>query len=115
MRKASESVLADVCFSARRALRGQTPASLRAYSFAVDETSKLILLRAHFAVAPSAADLADISVVDTEICADFLDRFETKTDVEVAPPATSLSLLDGGIAYLRAGEPGECCSVTDRS
>jgi hypothetical protein len=90
-------------------LRGQTPPSLRAYSFAIDRKNRLILLRAHFAAPPSEDDLDDISVAETEIDADFLDRFEWKTDVEISPIGTPLSFLSGGIVYLRDGEPGTCC------
>jgi hypothetical protein len=36
-----------VCGSARRALQGQTPATLRAYSFAIDRENKRFRLRAH--------------------------------------------------------------------
>jgi len=67
-----EELLSDVCFSATRALRGQTPVGLRAYSFAIDLEIREILLRAHFDAPPSEDDLEDISVVETEIDADFL-------------------------------------------
>ena len=43
-----EQLLRDICGSARRALDGQTPSTLRAYSFAIDHSIGLILLRAHF-------------------------------------------------------------------
>lgn len=49
-----------VDLSAKRALRGQTPSNLRAYSFAVDAGHRSILLRAHFATSPSEADIDDI-------------------------------------------------------
>jgi hypothetical protein len=91
-------------------LGGQTPASLRAYSFAIDKGRKIIRLRAHFAEPPSEDDLEDISIVETEIDADFLDEFVGETDVEVSPAGTPPSFLSGGIAYLREGEPGTCCS-----
>ncbi len=105
-----EQLLRDICGSARRALDGQTPSTLRAYSFAIDHSTGLILLRAHFAEEPSETDLEDISVVDTEIYSDFPDHFETKTDTEVVSSGKNLSFLPGGIAYLREGEPGTSCS-----
>ena len=100
----------DVCFSVQRALRGQTPETLRAYLFEIDCARKLLRLRAHFAVPPSDDDLEDISIVEAEIDADFLDHFTAETDTEVVPPGKSLTLLSGGIAYLREGEIGTICS-----
>jgi len=105
-----EHLLHSVCVFAKRALGGQTPTNLRAYSFAIDYKEGRILLRAHFANPPSEDDLEDISIVETEIDGDFLDRFVGETDVEIARPGQPLSFLSGGIAYLRDGEPGTCCS-----
>lgn len=99
-----------LCFSAKRALGGQTPDTLRAYSFEIDQAKKRILLRAHFAVAPSEDDLEAISVIETEIDADFLGHFEGQTDIEVVAPGMPLSFLSDGIAYLRKGEPGTICT-----
>jgi hypothetical protein len=98
-----------VCGSVKRALSGQTPASLRAYSFAIDNDNKRILLRAHFGENPSEDDLEVISIIETEIDADFLDHFEGETDTEVVAPGTTPSFLTGGVAYLRDGEPGTTC------
>ncbi len=103
-------ILKDVCFSAQRALRGQTPDTLRAYSFEIDPERKVIRLRAHFADAPSEDDLEAISVIETEIDADFIDDFERQTDTEIVSPGSSLSLLPSGIAYFCKGEPGTICS-----
>ena len=105
-----EEILKNLCFSAKRALRGQTPETLRAYSFEIDPKKKLIRLRAHFAQQPSEDDLEAISVVETEIDADFLDDFKDETGIEVVPPGGALSFLSGGIAYLRQGEAGTICS-----
>jgi hypothetical protein len=110
MMKENEDLFKDLCVFAKRALEGQTPKNLRAYSFAIDKHRKIILLRAHFAEPPSEDDMEDISVVETEIDADFVDEFVGETDVEVSPVGTPLSFLPGGIAYLREGEPGTCCS-----
>ena len=101
-----------VCLSAQRALGGQTPESLRAYSFDADMKKQEILLRAHFGEQPSEADLEEISVVETETMADFLFVVaETiTTDVEIVPVGQPLSFLSGGMAYLREGEPGAVCS-----
>jgi hypothetical protein len=105
----NERLVRLVCASARRALLGQTPATLRAYSFAIDHEQKQIRLRAHFAEEPSEDDLDAISIIETEIDADFLDHFEGDTDTEIAAPGIKLSFLSGGIAYLRSGEPGQVC------
>jgi len=98
-----------VCGLSKRALRNQTPTGLRAYSFAVDGERKRIRLRAHFAETPSEDDLEAISIVETEIDADFLDHLQGETDFEVVAPGTPLSFLSGGVAYLREGEPGNVC------
>ena len=105
-----EHLLGKICWSVQRALEGQTPSTLRAYSFAIDHGSRRLLLRAHFEEVPSEDALEDISVVETEIDADFPDDFEGETDIEIVPPGQSLSFLPGGIAYLRTGEPGTLCS-----
>lgn len=97
-----------VCLSARRALQGQTPKSLRAYSFKIDTLTKKIHLRAHFDQTPSEDDLDDMIFVDGEIDADFIDYFETSTDIDIAPMGTTPAFLPGGIACLRDGEPGTC-------
>ena len=106
----NERLLKLVCGSAKRALHSQTPSTLRAYSFSIDHDAKRILLRAHFGESPSKDDLEAISIVETEIDADFLDHFEGETDTEVVAPGKSLSLLSGGVAYLRKGEPGKICA-----
>lgn len=98
-----------VCGSAKRALRSQVPATLRAYSFAVDIKNKQILLRAHFCEKPSEDDLDLMSVVETKIDADFLDHFEGRTEIEVFAPNKAPSFLSGGIAYLAEGEVGQVC------
>jgi hypothetical protein len=105
----NERLLRLICGSAKRALNSQTPATLRAYSFVVDNDNRRILLRAHFAEDPSEDDLGAISIVETEIDADFLDHFEGETDTEVVATGTTPSFLSGGIAYLREGEPGGTC------
>ena len=106
----NERLLKLVCGSAKRALHSQTPSTLRAYSFSIDHDAKQILLRAHFGESPSEGDLEAISIVETEIDADFLDHFEGETDTEVVAPGKSLALLPGGVAYLRKGEPGKICA-----
>ena len=104
-----EQLVQLVCGSAKRALRGQTPAILRAYSFEIDNKNRKIFLRAHFAEKPSEDDLNLISIIETEIDADFLDHFDGETDIEVVAPNENLSFLSGGVAYLREGEVGETC------
>ena len=107
----TERLLKLVCGSAKRALHSQTPSTLRAYSFSINHGDKRILLRAHFGESPSEDDLEAISIVETEIDADFLDHFEAETETEVVAPKESLSFLPGGVAYLRNGEPGTICAV----
>ena len=106
----NQRLLKLVCGSAKRALYSQTPANLRAYSFSINKNIKRILLRAHFDESPSEDDLEVMSIVETEIDADFLDHFEGETDIEVAAIGKGLSFLPGGIAYLRKGEPGLTCA-----
>lgn len=60
-------------------------------------------MRAHFETEPSEDDLDSISCVETEIDADFLDKFEGETDVEVVPLDATPTFLSDGIAYLREG------------
>lgn len=105
-----DRLLKVVCFSAKRALNTQTPTTLRAYSFAVDKINRLIQLRAHFGEQPSQDDLENISIIETEIDADFLDHFEGQTIIEVVAPSLPLSFLAGGVTYLRQGEVGAICT-----
>jgi len=106
----NERLLKLVCGSAKRALSSQTPSTLRVYSFSINHDAKRILLRAHFGESPSEDDLEAISIIETEIDADFLDHFEGRTDTEVVASGKSLSFLPGGVAYLRKGEPGKLCA-----
>ena len=106
----NERLLKLVCGSAKRALHSQTPSTLRAYSLAIDFATKRILLQAHFGESPSEDDLDAISIIETEIDADFLDHFEGETDTEIVAPGNSLSFLSGGVAYLREGESGKLCA-----
>ena len=106
----NERLLKRLCWSAQRALEGQTPSTLRAYSFEIDHSRKRVLLRAHFGDQPSDDDLEAIGFIETEIDADFFDDFEGETDTEIVSPEQRLSFLPGGIAYLREGEPGTPCS-----
>ena len=106
-----DDVLRSLCFSAQRALEGQTPEMLRAYSFGIDPDNKLIRLRAHFAQPPSEDDLETISIIETEIDADFLDHFEAETEIEVAAPGAAMAFLSGGVAFLRPGEAGTICGA----
>ena len=105
---ASELQAEHVCRCAQRALSGRTPGGLRAYSFQVDPAKRTIVLRAHLDAHPSADDLEEISVVESEIMADFaIDAVETiTTDIEVVPVGWALSFLSAGIAWLRPGEAG---------
>lgn len=91
---------------ARRALLGQLPAPLRAYSFDFDETSKRITLRAEVDRELTEDEREDFAVAETEIYAAciFGDDTLIKTVVEVVPLDQPLCPLPGGMAYLREGE-----------
>jgi hypothetical protein len=91
-----------VILSAERALRGQTPDNLRAYSVAIDPTAREIVLRAHFYAPPSEQDLEDMSVAETEVDADFWNQFtNTRTEVDIAPLGTAPQFLPGGVVFNR--------------
>ena len=106
-----QDIAHSLCVSARGTVAGQTPESLRAYSFSIDVDKLEILLRAHFGLVPSEGDLKDISCAETEVIAEFPGLFsQISTDVEIMPVGQPLSCLPGGIAYRRAGEPGTVCS-----
>jgi hypothetical protein len=82
-------------------LEGQTPDNLRALSIAVDLSTATIFVRAHFFAVPSEQDVEDISVVETEIDADFYPTLTAETDVEIVPLGVAPRFLGGGVAYLR--------------
>ena len=63
-------------------------------------------MRADFAGSPSDDDLDAISIVETEIDADFLDHCDADTDIEVVAPQQTMSPLSSGLAQLRAGGGG---------
>jgi hypothetical protein len=58
--------LAAIVASAKRALPGQTPASLREYSFSYDPVSKKILLKAETERTPTEQELDDLQVAESE-------------------------------------------------
>lgn len=87
--------------SAQRALRGQTPSRLVAYSVDVDPTRPLLHLKAHFSRAPTKDEVEMLQGIETEILADFEDEFEAQTEVEVVPAHSTAVLLRGGVVFRR--------------
>lgn len=97
----ASSELEAIHASARRALRGQTPASLREYSFSHDPASRKILLKVETARALTKEEIDDIQVAETEIHADFWDAREVETVIVVVPPGAPLNPLPGGVVFRR--------------
>ena len=91
--------------SAQRALSGQTPPELIAYSLAVDREHQIIRLKAHFERPPSEDALYNIECVDTEIFSDFPDHFDTETEMEVVPVGQQPVPLAGGFVWRRGDPP----------
>jgi hypothetical protein len=87
--------------SAQRALRGQTPSHLVAYSVDVDPTWPVLYLKAHFSSTPTEDEIEVLQGGETEILADFEDDFETQTEVEVVPAHTKPVMLRGGVVFMR--------------
>jgi hypothetical protein len=87
--------------SAQRALRGQTPSRLVAYSVNVDPTRPVLHLKAHLSSAPTEDEVEMLQVVETEILADFEDEFEAQTEIEVVPAQSTPVLLRGGVVFRR--------------
>lgn len=94
-------VLQRLHASAQRALRGQTPSHLVAYSFDADPTRAVLHLKAHFSSAPTQDEVEMLQVVETEILADFEDEFEARTEIDIVPARTTPVLLRGGVAFRR--------------
>jgi hypothetical protein len=89
---------------AQSALRGQTPAPLREYSFAFDEIAKRIALKAEVERELTENEREMLAVTETEIYSDFADCTLVETEVVVVPLGQPLRPLRGGVAYLREGE-----------
>lgn len=98
--RSATSLEKRVLLSAMRALGGQTPTKLLAYSFCVDREHRIVKLRAHFSEPPSPEDIEDIQVADTEVGADFPDEFETSTEIKIVEQNETPELLDN-LVYLR--------------
>lgn len=98
--------LAAIVASAKRALPGQTPASLREYSFSYDPVSKKILLKAETERTPTEQELDDLQVAESEIHADFWDAAEVKTVIEIVPPGAALNPLPEGVIFRREDRRG---------
>jgi len=94
----------DMRASVARALGGQTPATLAAVSYRVDESQKRLFLKAHFAENPSEADLENIMDVEGEVIADFPFDYKVDTEFELVSLTRKLHPLAGGFCY-EAGAP----------
>jgi hypothetical protein len=68
-----DNYLTLIPVSVQRALRGRTPANLRATSFAMDQAHRRLILRAHFEQTLTQADLDAIYCADAEVQADLPD------------------------------------------
>ncbi len=102
MARAERSVVLErLHASAQRALRGQTPSRLVAYSVDVDPTRPILHLKAHFSSTPTEDEIEMLQGVETEILADFEDEFETQTEIEVVPAHSTAVLLGGGVVFRR--------------
>lgn len=94
----------EIASSAQRALSGQTPPELLAYSFAVDREQQVIHLKAHFSQPPSEDAVENIEIAETEIFSDFPDHFDAETEMEVVPAGQEPVPLSGGFVW-RLGDP----------
>lgn len=104
--QASRDPYSHTTASARRALLGQTPSPLRAYSFALNEDAKQVTFKAEVERELTEEERENLAVAETEVYADgiFGDATEIETVVEVVPLGRPLHPLPGGVAYLREGE-----------
>jgi len=94
-------VLERLHASAQRALRGQTPLHLIAYSVDVDPSRPVLYLKAQFSSTPTDDEVEMLQGVEAEILADFEDDFETQTEVEVVPAHTKPVMLRGAVVFTR--------------
>jgi len=96
-----EELTGRIAASARRALQGQMPASLREYSFSFDRAAKHIMFKAE--VEPALTE-DDLLAAESEVYADFADDTQVETSIEVVPADLPLRPLPGGVVFLRSGE-----------
>lgn len=96
----------SLAWYASRALCGQTPAPVRAYSFQHDVDAEIFILKAEVDRELTEDEREDLAVVETEIWTDmFLDStISTETMVVLVPFGESLDPGKDGIVYLRDGE-----------
>jgi hypothetical protein len=99
MRDEDKQIGVDLRLSAQRALWGQVPATLRAVSLEMRETT--ILFRAVFEPSAPEADREMVSVAATEVVADFSAPTNIEEEfLDVAPPAKPPHLRH--VVYLRS-------------
>jgi hypothetical protein len=82
---------ADIAWSVKRALTGQTPPSLRVLSYlfarSEDHGDRLVVLRAEFSPDPSGAELEEIGVAQSEVAADFVYRCRVVMELRGLAPS----------------------------
>lgn len=96
----------SLAWYASRALCGQTPVPVRAYSFQHDIDAEILILKAEVDRELTEDEREDVAVVETEIWTDmFLDStISTETMVVLVPFGESLDPGKDGIVCLREGE-----------
>jgi len=99
-----EELTGRIAASARRALQGQMPASLREYSFSFDRAAKHIMFKAEVEPALTEDERDDLLAAESEVYADFADDTQVETSIEVVPADLPLRPLPGGVVFLRSGE-----------
>ena len=89
--------------AAEAALVGNTPGPLRQYSFAFDERTKQITLKAEVDRPLDEEEREDLRVAETEMYSErfFDDEEVVETVIVVVPLPHPLSPLQGGVAYTR--------------
>lgn len=89
------------------ALIGNTPESLRAFSFACKEETKQIWLKAHFERGYTPEEYDAVMAVEAEMWAQFPDDlgYQIAMEFETVACGDPIHPLGDGLAYLRPGEP----------
>ncbi|MBO1075757.1 hypothetical protein [Roseomonas marmotae] len=92
---------ADLAWSVRRALRGQTPRRLMLFLTRLDMRGHGAILHPVFDRPPTREDEERVFAVELEVWADFIGCCQLRTQMLLAPPAARLTLPPGTVAYRR--------------
>lgn len=92
---------ADLAWSARRALSGQTPRRLMLMLVAMDLRRRVGILYAVFDARPTQDDQDQTSAVEAEVTADFVDCADIATRPLLVSGKGKLHLPQGMVAYRR--------------